>query len=228
MDPLPLIPLGLLDGLNICSLGLLGLFLSLMYTTQTDRRVILGYGAVYIGSVFLSYVMVGLGATLLFVTLPTIPHLLARLGAAGMLAIGMANIINYLRPSSIPLRIQTVSQGISKRAIAFMKLGGVPAIFAAGILIGFHNFPCACTGGIYMTFLSFIADSPLKIGYLLAYNVVFIIPLTAILLFFTSKQAIMRFRKMHAENAAKTTLLLGIAMVTAGALLLVSIGLGVQ
>jgi len=228
LDPLPLVSLGLIDGLNICSLGLLGLFLSLMYATQTDRRTILGYGAVYVGSVFLSYLMVGVGVTLLFITLPSIPHFLARLAAAGMLAIGMANIINYFRPGAFPLKFESVSHAISTRAVRFMKVGGVPAVFAAGILIGFHNFPCACTGGVYMTFLSLIADSPLKIAYLFAYNGVFIIPLTAILLAFSSRQAIVRFRQMHARNAAKTTLLLGTAMTVVGLLLLIAIGLGVQ
>lgn len=228
MDPLPLISLGLIDGLNICSLGLLGLFLSLMYTTQTDRKTILGYGAVYIGSVFLSYLMVGLGATLLFITLPTIPHFLARIAAAGMLAIGIANIVNYLRPDTIPLKMESVSHALSSRAVRFMKAGGVPAVFAAGILIGFHNFPCACTGGVYMTFLSLIAGSPLKLAYLLAYNVVFIVPLAAIMIVFSSRKAIVEFRKMHARSASKTTLLLGTAMTTVGVLLLIAIGLGVQ
>jgi len=199
-----------------------------MYATQTDRKTILGYGAVYIGSVFLSYLMVGVGATLLFITLPTVPHFLARIAAAGMLVIGIANIINYFRPDTIPLKMESASHAISTRAVQFMKVGGVPAVFAAGILIGFHNFPCACTGGVYMTFLSLIADSPLKIPYLLAYNVVFIIPLTAILLVSSSRQAIVQFRKMHAENAAKTTFLLGIVMATVGVLLLLAIGLGVQ
>jgi len=228
LDPLPLISLGLIDGLNICSLGLLGLFLSLMYATQTDRRMILGYGAVYIGSVFLSYLMVGVGATLLFIVLPTIPHFLARIAAAGMLAVGVANILNYFRPNTIPLKVESVSHAIGARAVNFMKMGGVPAVFVAGILIGFHNFPCACTGGVYMTFLSLIADSPLKFPYLFAYNVVFIIPLATILFLASNKQAILRFRRMHAENAAKTTLLLGIVMLSAGILLLTAIGLGVQ
>ena len=228
MDPLPLVSLGLIDGLNICSLGLLGLFLSLMYATQTDRRTILGYGAVYVGSVFLSYLMVGVGATLLFISLPAVPHFLARIAVAGMLAIGMANIVNYFRPGTIPLRIESASRAISLRAVRFMKVGGVPAVFAAGILIGFHNFPCACTGGVYMTFLSLIADSPLKMAYLLAYNLVFIIPLTAILLVSSSRQAIVQFRKMHARNAAKTTLLLGFVMAAVGVLLLIAVALGVQ
>ncbi len=228
MDPLPLISLGLIDGLNICSLGLLGLFLGLMYATQTDRKTVLGYGAVYIGSVFLSYVMVGLGATLLFVTLPMVPHLIARIAAAGMLAIGVANIVNYYRPGTIPLMMASVSHSISSRAVRYMKAGGVPAVFAAGVLIGFHNFPCACTGGVYITFLSLIADSPLKTAYLLAYNLVFIIPLTAILLVFSSRQAILQFRKMHATNAAKTTLVLGILMTIAGTVLIVAIRLGIQ
>lgn len=199
-----------------------------MYATQTDRKTVLGYGAVYIGSVFLSYVMVGLGATLLFVTLPMVPHLIARIAAAGMLAIGVANIVNYYRPGTVPLMMASVSHSISSRAVRYMKAGGVPAVFAAGVLIGFHNFPCACTGGVYITFLSLIADSPLKIAYLLAYNLVFIIPLTAILLVFSSRQAILQFRKMHATNAAKTTLLLGILMTIAGTVLIVAIRLGIQ
>jgi len=228
LDPISLISLGLIDGLNVCSLGLLGLFISLMYVTRSNRRTILGYGAVYIGSVFLSYLMVGVGATLLFIWLPIVPHFLARIAAAGMLAIGIANIINYFRPNAIPLRIESVSEAISTRAVRFMKAGGVPAVFAAGILIGFHNFPCACTGGIYLTFLSLIADSPLKIAYLLAYNMVFIAPLAAILLVFSSRQATLQFRRMHAMNAARTTLVLGIMMIVVGILLLIAISLGFQ
>ncbi len=228
MNALPLISLGLIDGLNICSLGLLGLFLSLMYTTQTDRKTILGYGAVYIGSVFLSYVMVGLGVTLLFITLPSVPHFLARIAAAGMLAIGLANIVNYFRPHTIPLMMGSVSHELSSRAVRFMKAGGVPAVFAAGILIGFHNFPCACTGGVYMTFLSLISGSPLRIPYLLAYNAVFILPLTGILVVFSSKKAIVEFRRMHARSASTTALLVGTAMAAVGILLLIAIALGVQ
>ncbi len=228
MDPLPLISLGLVDGLNICSLGLLGFFLSLMYATQSDRKTILGYGAVYISSVFLSYLMVGVGVTLLFITLPSVPHFLARIAAGGMLAIGLANIINYFLPDTIPLKMEPISHPLSTRAVRFMKAGGVPAVFAAGILIGFHNFPCACTGGVYMTFLSLVADSPLRLAYLLAYNTVFILPLALILVIFSSRQAIVEFRKMHARNSARTTLLLGIVMALVGISLLTAIGLGVQ
>ena len=204
------------------------MFLSVMYATQTGRRAILGYGAVYIASVFLSYLMVGIGVTLLFVTFPSVPHFLARMAAAGMLAIGMANILNYFRPNIIPLRIVSVSHALSGKAVSFMKIGGVPAVFAAGVLIGFHNFPCACTGGVYMTFLSLIAESPLKLAYLLAYDAVFVVPLVSILLVFSSKKAIVEFRKMHARSASKTALLLGIVMAIVGMVLLIAIGLGVQ
>ena len=228
MNPLPLVSLGLIDGLNICSLGLLGLFLSVMYATQTDRKTILGYGAVYIGSIFLSYLMVGVGMTLLFITLPAVPHFLARIAAAGMLAIGIANIINYFRPNTIPLKVGSVSHALSGRALHFMKVGGVPAVFVAGILIGFHNFPCACTGGVYLTFLSLIADSPFRIAYLFAYDLVFIIPLSMILLAFSSRQGLLRFRRMHSANAAKTALILGILMTTIGTMLLLAISLGIS
>jgi hypothetical protein len=79
-----------------------------------------------------------------------------------------------------------------------------------------------------MTFLSFISGSPLRIPYLLAYNAIFILPLTAILVVFSSKKAIVEFRKMNAKSASTTTLLLGTAMTAVGILLLIAIGLGVQ
>jgi hypothetical protein len=41
-------------------------------------------------------------------------------------------------------------------------------------------------------------------------------------------QATVQFRKMHARNAAKTMLLLGVVMAALGLLLLIAIGLGVQ
>ncbi len=228
MELWPLISLGLIDGLNICNLSLLGLFLSLMYATQTDRKIIVGYGAVYIVSVYLSYLMVGVGATLVFTAFPMIPHFIGRLAAAVMLGIGVVNIINYYRPDSIPLKMESVSRKLSSGAVRFMKVGGVPAVVAAGVLIGLHNFPCACTGGVYVTFLSLIANSPLKFVYLIAYGLVFVIPLTVILMAFSSRQAILSFRKMHAENAERTQLILGIAMTISAIILLLVVRLGLQ
>jgi cytochrome bd-type quinol oxidase subunit 2 len=73
-----------------------------------------------------------------------------------------------------------------------------------------------------------VADSPLKIPYLFAYNLVFIIPLVVILVVFSSRQAILHFRRMHAENASKTALILGIVMTTVGTALLTAIALGVH
>ena len=225
---LPLVSLGFIDGLNVCSLSLLGLFLSLTYAAHSDRKTILGYGLIYIGSVFAANLLVGVGATLFFIHLPMIPHIIARAAAGVMLAVGVANIINYFRPATIPLRIESISAAISSRAVRFMKAGGAPAIFAAGVLIGFHNFPCACTAGVYMTFLGMIYESPLRFIYLTAYNLIFVLPLVVILLVFSSRQAILYFRKMHMKNASKTTLLLGIIMTVTATAIIIAIRLGAQ
>jgi hypothetical protein len=226
LDLFPLVSLGLIDGLNVCSLSLLGLFLSLTYASYADRKTILGYGLVYIGSVFAANLLVGVGLTLFLIQLPMIPHLIARVAAGVMLGVGLANIINYFRPATIPLRMESISAAISSRAVQFMKAGGAPAIFAAGVLVGFHNFPCACTAGVYMTFLGMIYGSPLRFIYLTAYNLILVLPLVVILLVFSSQKAILYFRRMHLKNASKTGLLLGIIMTIVSIAIILSIRLG--
>jgi len=61
LDVLGFVFLGAVDGLNICSLSLLTLFVSLMYTAKASRRTIVVWGLVYVVSVFASYFLLGLG-----------------------------------------------------------------------------------------------------------------------------------------------------------------------
>lgn len=223
MDVPSLLVLGVLDGFNVCSLSLLTLFLSLLYTANAPRRTIILLGGIYIFSVFASYFLTGLGILLLAVNIPVVPHFLSRVAAAIMIFIGLANILNYLRPGLINLNF---APSVGRRAIAYMQGGGVASTAIAGLLVGVHNFPCACTGGIYPMVITLIADVPLRIPYLLIYNLMFILPLSTILYTCSNKAVTLRVRRWQQANRGKTLFVVGLVMVTAGFMILLAIALG--
>ncbi len=213
----PFIFMAFVDAFNVCTISLLALLISLLFTMNASRSSVFFGGLMFIGGVFAAYFTAGFGIMLLAISIPTVPHFLARVAVSVMVFFGAANIFNYLRPGSIPTMIPN---SLGKWAISQMKVGGFGAVGLAGILAGLHNFPCACTGGIYMAYVGLIASDPLRTLYLLAYNVLFIIPLLGILLVLSSKPVTLRFRKWHQEKKEETKLAMGIIMITAGAIML--------
>lgn len=219
--------LSLLDGLNLCALTLLALFISLMFLYNVSRGKVLLLGFAYIVGVYISYFTTGLGIALLAINLPLIPHFLSRLGAGLMLFFGAANIVNYFRAGTIPTMIPN---SLGKKAVDYMrsfsKGTSFPAVIFVGTLVGLHNFPCACTGGIYMTFIGLISSSSLFLPYLAAYNLVFVIPLLAILLFCSSKTVTLRFRKWRETSEDRVKLVIGTLMMGGGLVILSLLAMG--
>ncbi|MCS4539106.1 MAG: hypothetical protein HYU03_00210 [Thaumarchaeota archaeon] len=138
-----------------------------------------------------------------------------------MLFFGAANIVNFFKPGTIPT---IVPNDLERRAVNYMRsFGGgtsYPAVVFVGTLVGLHNFPCACRGGIYMTFLGLISSSPFFLQYLLAYNAVFVAPLVAILLLCSSKAVVLRFREWRQTNESRDKLFLGVLMMVGAAIIL--------
>ncbi len=205
------------DAFNVCTISLLALLVSLLFTMNASRSSVLFGGLLFLGGVFAAYFTAGFGIMLLAISIPTVPHFLARIAVAVMVFFGAANILNYVRPGSIPTMIPN---SLGKRAISQMKVGAFGATGFAGILAGLHNFPCACTGGIYMAYVGLIASDSLRVLWLLAYNVLFILPLLGILLVLSSKPVTLRFRKWHHEKKEEMKLAMGIIMIAAGAIML--------
>ena len=221
---MPAIPafvfLGLFDGLNVCSISLLVLFVSVLYTLNTTRKQVLFLGGIYIASIYASYFLVGLGIMLVSISLPAIPHIIARISVAIMLFFGIANVLNYFRPGTLPTSF-AVSFG--SRIVNYFRGATLASAVIGGSLVGLHNLPCACTGGIYPAFIALISSADFRLGYLALYNLVFVVPLVSILVVCTNKYVTLRIREWHQENQQKTRLMLGAAMVVAAAVILVSI-----
>lgn len=225
MDLLGFLLLGFVDGLNICSLSLFALLLSLLYSTKAQRGTIVLLGFVYIASVYLSYFFAGLGILVFSLSLPEIPHLFARLSVVMMLFFGAGNILNYFHPGLV---VMSLPLTLGKKAVQSMKALTVPSLFLAGLLVGLHNFPCACTGGVYFSFISLVAGSSLGLVYLVLYNMMFVLPLLVILYVCSSKPLILKLRRWQIEHANKMKLVLGITMVSVSLIILFLISSGLR
>jgi len=204
----PYVFMGVVDGLNVCSLALMALLISLMYNVNADRNNILLLGIAYILGVFFSYFLIGLGFLVFSLSLP--PHFFTKISVPIMISIGILNVMNYFHPGlapSIPTKI------LSERAVKRMRVLTFPSVLAAGMLVGLHNLPCACTGGVYMTFISLIANAPFKMAYLILYDFLFVSPLIGILYTCSSKSLTLRLRRQYAENAGRIKLALGTIMI---------------
>jgi cytochrome c biogenesis protein CcdA len=237
-SPNPLIALivvsGLMDGINPCAFAVLLFFLSLLFVTGTNqpfhrlRRKLVLVGSTYIIAIYTAYLFIGLVFIRIFESLPY-PHLIATIGAVIMIVMGIVNLKEYFWPGRwisfrrvFTLSISTLVSKYSSWMTQFLY----PATFALGFLVGLFEFPC--TGGVYMGILGVLAEQTRfveGVGYLILYNLAFVLPLVIILLLITQKQvyraSIERWRRRHQRILRVES---GLFMIILGIILLLVIG----
>ena len=102
-----------------------------------------------------------------------------------------------------------------------MEKGSLPAVFLLGILVGLCEFPC--TGGPYLMVLGLLHDSTTYLpglGYLLLYNLIFILPLVIILLIASNQMLLGKVQAWQTKERGWMRLGGGVAMVGLGMLIL--------
>jgi len=185
---------GLIDGINPCAFTTIVFLLSMLAYLGKSKRELAVVGAGFTAAVFVTYLALGLG---LFVTIKSFSvsaglssALACGVGALAFVLAGWSfwDFVRYRRTgdtSSVTLGLpKPVRQRIHKvirtrltsqnLAIASVSVGFLVAIFES-----------LCTGQVYLPTIVFVARSPglraSAIGYLLLYNLMFILPLIGIL-----------------------------------------------
>lgn len=177
---LPLVAVAaLIDSINPCAFGILILTVAFLLSIGKMRSGILKIGGVYIAGLFLVYTLIGLGllqALHLFNT----PHFMAKLGAILLIILGGISILNEVFPS-FPIKLK-IPQAAHHKMATLMNKASLPTAFLLGALVGLCEFPC--TGGPYLMVIGLLHDQTTYlsgVGYLVFYNLVFILPLLVIL-----------------------------------------------
>lgn len=215
---LPLVGVAaLIDSINPCAFGILLLTIAFLLSLQKTRSSILKIGSVYILGLVTVYILIGLGilqALHLFNT----PHFMAKVGAAILIALGGINLINEFFPS-FPIKLR-IPQAAHTKMATLMNKASLPAAFLLGVLVGLCEFPC--TGGPYLMVLGLLHDQGTYfagVGYLLLYNLIFILPLVIILLIASDKALVEKVQAWKKSETEHMRLWGGIAMVVLGLLI---------
>ena len=212
---LPLVGIAaLIDSINPCAFGILLLTIAFLLSIGKIRSGILKIGGVYILGLLTVYILIGLGILQALHIFNT-PHFMAKVGAALLVALGGINLINEFFPS-FPIQIR-IPQAAHHKMAELMNKASLPTAFLLGALVGLCEFPC--TGGPYLMVLGLLHDQGTYltgVGYLLFYNLIFILPLVVIL-FIASDNALLE--KVQAWKKAETRHMRmwgGVAMVVLG------------
>jgi len=206
-----------LDSVNPCALSILLLTIGFLFSLGIARSGIIRVGGAYIAGIFVVYLLIGLGiiqALHLFDT----PHFMAKAGASLIIVAGLINIVNEFFPVfPLKLRIPRAAHG---KIAKLMEKSSIPAAFFLGAFVGLCEFPC--TGGPYLMALGLLHDQATYlqgVGYLVFYNLVFILPLVLILLFAGDKNLLEKVKEWKNKENKNMRLWGGIAMVALGLLI---------
>ena len=220
---------GVIDGINPCAFTVLLLFITALTTTlevgegnvNRLRARMLGLGGIYIASIFITYLGLGVGL-LASMDLFTRQHIPARVGALLAILFGLWMLKDYFLPElgwrlQAPARVGTIARQMAKKAT-------LPALILGGFLIGLCTVPCS--GAVYLGVLSLLALQPTALqgySYLVLYNVVFVLPLIVILIAASWRPVLNRLAHWNLHHKERVRLALGGGVVVMGLAILATV-----
>ena len=213
--PLLTILIAGMDAFNPCAFFVL-LFLLSLLVHQHDRQRMALIGLVFVGIsglMYFAFMAAWLGLFLIIGSLPWVT------GAAGLLAllIGVINIKDFVAfKQGISLSISDTGRaGIFEHSRAILRAGSLPAMLAATALLGIaaNFYELICTAGfpmVYTRLLTLHVANPMqRYLYLAFYNLIYVLPLLAIVLIFVRT---MGARKLSEREGRLLKLLSGLMM----------------
>lgn len=217
---------GLIDGLNPCAIAVLLVFVSATLLAvgtasgsigERRRRLFRGGGA-YLGGMFLTYLLLGLGL-MGFASALRQDHLGTKIFAVVAIGWSLLALQEALLPE-LGERLR-MPPTLHASAARWVRRASLPGLFGAGVLIGLCAVPCS--GNVYLAVLALLSsrnDLPQALGYLVIYNLAFVLPLVALLAAVATPQAMRALGRWQLHNRASLKLALGLttAMVSLVAL----------
>lgn len=208
----------LIDSVNPCAFAVILLLLAFLFTLRQARSRVLGLGAIYIAVIFGVYFAIGLGL-MQAVRISSDPHFVARLGGWLLIALGVVNIQEWLWPKTpLKLHLPGIAHG---KVNELLKKASVPATIGVGFIVGLCTFPCS--GGVYVSIITLLAAKTTYLwglGYLVLYNLLFVLPLVVILLVVGNRTTAKSLAQWERRHALRLRLWFGLAMAALGAAML--------
>ena len=190
---------GLVDGINPCAFAVIVFFISFLTVYKYTRREIIIVGVSYCVAVFLAYLLLGIGvfkflyALRGFATVIKVFYIITAALCLVFFGLALYDFILYTKtkksdgmllqlPLSLKKRVHQI-MGFFLRDKQKSALRLTLAAFAVGF--GVSLIEAVCTGQVYVPTCVLIMQDPdyrvQALFYLILYNIMFIIPLVAVL-----------------------------------------------
>lgn len=204
---------GLVDGINPCAIGMMVMLLGYLLTFANKPERVIKTGLLYIGAVFVTYLVVGLGLYSFVSQLDlTLGAKILNYTVGTILVIaGLIQLKDFLGIEKGPhLRIPTASKA---RLMALIEKVNYPATALLGVLVTLLETPCSLP--IYVGTASILARSgmplPMVVLYFLYYNLLFVLPLIIVLVVLWKGKRLVEVKEW--EHKAKKWMHLSLALV---------------
>lgn len=215
----------LVDSINPCALGVI-LFLSSALLRVSSRKNLLRLGFTYIITVYIVYLLSGLG-------LIWFQHALISRGFAETMGLLVGSLVILLGLVEIKDAFwygKGISLEISPRnRERLTQMAGRFSFFGVIMIGGFVALvELPCTGGPYLAITAILAKSfdQQAFIYLCVYNFIFILPLLGILLLIYFGASTLKMKEWRIEQRRWMNLASGLLMISLGAILIAYYRLG--
>ena len=220
---------GFADGLNPCAFALLVLFATYTLTlanavtsdgsaTLEARHRLLGAGSLYVGAVWITYFIIGLGL-LSFLSWLGQDHLVTRIAAVVALLMALWMLKDVFLPGVGPSMM--APHGTSGRMHRAIERGGLAGMLIAGVLVGICTVPCS--GAIYLDIVAVLHASGgglTGLALLALYNLAYIAPLVLLLAAVSNRRVLGQMGRWNRANSpwVKTGLAIAVVAMSFGIL----------
>ena len=208
-----------IDSINPCAIGVLVLMLSVLLAAKRSIGRILFLGLAYIGAVFTTYLLAGLGLMYFLSSIPlAVTEYIAIVVGVLIIAAGLVEIKDFFwYGKGFSLTIPPI---FAKRLQNFSSRTTVIGIIFLGAFVSAVELPC--TGAPYLAIILLLSQYFDFTAFMLLvwYNLIFVSPLIIILVLVSLGKKVYDIKKWKQANRPYMRLAIGLVFVVMGWLLM--------
>ncbi len=207
------------DSINPCAIGVLILMVSVVLGGKGSVGRLLYLGGLYIGAIFTTYLLAGLGLVYFLQSVPLfVAEYLAIFVGTFVILAGLLEIKDYFwYGKGFSLQIPPY---FANKIHEYSKNVTTTGVILLGCFIAAVELPC--TGAPYLAIITLLSlnFNAQALGLLILYNVVFVLPLIIILLLVAGGMKLNKIKKWKQSNKGYMRFAIGFMLIGLGWLLI--------